>query len=109
MATDCLGNLDHLFRRPMFKAALNEEIAESVHHQGVCLGHNGLDDLVLLLWSSDLQLLLQENRCLLIIVANDLVDDVLPVAIDVSVKKTTVVERLSRGKICWATINGKHL
>ena len=105
MATDCLGNLDHLFWCPMFKAALNEEISESVHHQGVCLGHNGLDDLVLLLWSSDLQLLLQKNRCLLIIVANNFVDDVLPVAIDVSVKKTTVVERFSWWKICWDLVD----
>lgn len=109
MATDRFGDLDHLFGRPVLKAALNEEIAESVHHQGVCLGHNSLDNLVLLLRSSNLQLLLQEDRCLLIIVANDLVDDVLPVAIDVPVKKTTVVERLSWRKICWATISAKYL
>lgn len=43
---------------------------------------DGLNDLVLLLSSANFELLLQEDRSLLIIVADDLVNDVLPVAGD---------------------------
>ena len=43
---------------------------------------------------SNLELLLQENRCLLVVVADDLVNDVLPVAVDIAIKQAAVVERL---------------
>jgi hypothetical protein len=95
VTTDGFGNLDDLLGSAMFKAALDEEVAKSVDHQGVCLGHNGLDNLVLLLRGAHLELLLKENRGLLVIVAHNLVDNVLPVAVDIAVEETPVVQGLS--------------
>jgi len=45
----------------MLKAALDEEVAKAVDHQGISLSDDGLDDLILLLRSADLELLLQED------------------------------------------------
>jgi hypothetical protein len=46
----------------------------------------GLYNLILLIRSADLELLLQEDGCLLVIVANNLVNNILPIAIDVPFK-----------------------
>ena len=78
----------------VLKAALNKEVAKAVDHERVGLSDNSLHDLVLLLGGADLELLLKEDRCLLVIVADDLVDDILPVAIDVAVQQSAIVERL---------------
>ncbi len=86
----------------MLEASLDKEIAESVDHERVGLGDDGLDDLVLLLRSADLELLLEEDRSLLVVVADNLVNDVLPVAVDVAVKQLAVVERLRRREVCRA-------
>lgn len=94
VAADCFGNLDDLLRGAVLEAALNEEVAEPVNHERIGLGNNGLDNLVLLLGCADLELLLQEDRRLLIVVADNLVDNVLPVAVDVAVQKATVVQGL---------------
>lgn len=83
----------------MLEAALDQEVSKAVDHEGVCLSNNGLDDLVFLLRSSDLELLLEENGSLLVVVADDLVDNVLPVAIDVAIQETTIVEGLGGGQI----------
>lgn len=83
----------------MLEAALDQEVSKAVDHEGVCLSNNGLDNLVLLLRSSNFELLLKENRSLLVVVADDLVDNVLPVAVDVAVQETTIVEGLSGGQI----------
>jgi len=42
----------------MLEAALNEEIAKAVDHQGVRLGNDGLNDFELLLCSADFEFLL---------------------------------------------------
>lgn len=48
-----------------------------------------LDNVNLLLPGSDLELLLQEDGCLLIVAGKDLVDNVIPVATHVTVKETS--------------------
>jgi hypothetical protein len=85
VAADSTSNSDDLFGGAMFKAALDEEVAEAVNHERVGLVNNGLDDLVLLLLGADLELLLQEDGGLLVVAVNDLVDNVLPVAAHVAV------------------------
>lgn len=108
IATDGFSDLDDLLRGTVLEAALDEEVAEPVDHERIGLGNNGLDNLVLLLGCADLELLLQEDRCLLIIVADDLVDNVLPVAIDVAVQQAAVVERLGSRQVCLA-LGGNRL
>lgn len=49
-----VGNRDDLLRCAMFEAALNEEVAEAVDHERICLVNDGADDLELLLSSTDL-------------------------------------------------------
>ncbi len=99
IAVNGVGDRDNLLGSAMLEAALDKEVAEAVDHQGVCLVDNGLNDLKLLLRSTDLELLLKEDGGLLIVVADYLVHDVLPVAGHSLVKKTAVVHRLERGDI----------
>lgn len=108
IATYGFSDLDDLFRGTVLEAALDEEVAESVDHERIGLGNNGLDNLVLLLGCADLELLLQEDRCLLIVVADNLVDNVLPVAVDVTVQKAAVVQRLSSWQVRLA-LGGNRL
>lgn len=108
VATDCLGDLDDLLGGAMLEAALNEEVAEPVDHERICLGNNGLDNFVLLLRCADLELLLEEDGSLLIVVADNLIDNVLPVAVDVSVQETAVVQWLSGRQVCL-TLGGNSL
>ena len=109
VSSNSLGNLDDLLWCAMFKAALNEKVAKPVHHQGVGLGHDCFDNLVLLLGCADFELLLKENRCLLIIIANDLVHNVLPVTIDIAIQESSIVQWLSRRQICWTPIGSNQL
>jgi hypothetical protein len=83
----------------MLEAALDEEISKAIDHEWVCLSNDGFDNFVFLLRSSDFELLLEEDGSLLVVVADNLVDDVLPVAIDVAIQKTTIVEGFSGGQI----------
>lgn len=83
----------------MLEAALDKEVSKAVYHERICLSNNGFDYLVFLLRSSNFELLLKENRSLLVVVADDLVDNILPIAVDVAVQKTTIVEGLSGGQI----------
>lgn len=77
----------------MLEASLDQEVAEAIDHQGIGLCDNSFNDFILLLRCADLELLLKEDRSLLIIVADNLVNDVFPVAVNGTVKETTVVER----------------
>jgi hypothetical protein len=106
VASNGLGNVDDLFRRSVLKATLHKKVAKAVDHERIGLSHDSLDNLELLLGGTDLELLLQEDGSLLIIVANDLVDDILPVAVNVSVQQTTVVEWLRRREVCL--VLGRH-
>lgn len=99
IAVDGVGNGDDLLWSAMFEAALNEEVAEAIDHQRVCLINNGADDLKLLLSGADFELLLKEDGSLLVVTAHDLVHDILPVAGDSLVKKATVVHGLERSDI----------
>jgi hypothetical protein len=83
----------------MFKTTLHQEVSKTVDHQWVRLGHDGLDDLVLLFGSTHLELLLQKDGRLLVVIADNLVHDILPVAIDIAVQKASIVEWLSRRQI----------
>lgn len=53
VALDCVCNCHHLLRRAMFKATLNQEVSKPVDHELVGIVNNSLDDVVLLLRSSD--------------------------------------------------------
>ena len=99
IATDGISNSDDLLWGSMLEATLHQEVAEAVDHQRIGLGNNSFDYLILLLDGANFELLLQEDRGLLVIVANDLVDYVLPVAGDASIKQTTVVQGLHCGYI----------
>ena len=83
----------------MLEATLDQEVSEAVDHQWIGLSNDCLNDVILLVRSTHLELLLQEYRSLLIIVTNDLVNNVLPVAVDCAVKKTAIVEWLSGRQI----------
>jgi hypothetical protein len=86
IATNGLGDRDDLVGRAMLEAALNKEVTEAVDHQRIGLGDDCFDDLILLLRCSNFQLLLKKDGCLLVVVADDLVDNVLPVAAHVAVQ-----------------------
>lgn len=75
----------------MLEAALDKEIAKAINHKRIGLGDDGFDNLILLLRSSHLEFLLKEDGRLLVIVADNLVDNVLPVAVDVAIEETAVV------------------
>ena len=108
VTSDRLSNLDDLLWSSVLEATLDQEVAEAVDHQGVGLSDNRLNDVILLLSCPNLELLLQEDGSLLIIVADDLVDNILPVAVDSAVKETAVVEWLSGWQISL-TLNGNSL
>jgi hypothetical protein len=93
---------DDLLRCAMLKATLNEEVAEAVYHKRICLINDGGDNLELLLRSSSLQFLLQENGGLLIVAADNLVHNVLPIAGDSLVKEATVVHGLEWSNVARA-------
>lgn len=97
MASNGLSNLDDLLRSAMLEAALNQEVPKAIDHQRIGLGDNGFNNVILLLGSANLELLLEEDGRLLVVVADDLVHNVLPVAVDIAVKEAAVVERLGRG------------
>jgi hypothetical protein len=80
----------------MLEAALDQEVTESVDHERVGLSDNGLDNVILLIWRTYLELLLKEDRGLLIIVTDDFVDYILPVAAHIAIKQSTVVHGLDR-------------
>lgn len=92
IAADGFSNFDDLLRSSMFKAALHQKVAETVDHQVISLGDDGLNNLKLLLWGADLELLLQEYRGLLVVVAYNLVDDVLPVTVDIAIEESAIVQ-----------------
>lgn len=96
VSTYGLSDGDDLSRRAMLKAALHKEITETVDHEWVSLGDDGFNNLVLLLGRADLEFLLQEDGGLLIVVAYDLIDNVLPVTTHVAIEETPVIHRLDR-------------
>lgn len=104
-----LGDLDDLLSSAMLKAALHQEVAKTVDHQRVGLGNDGLDNVVLLLGSPYLELLLQKDGSLLVIVADNLVNNILPVTRDITVKQTTVVEGLGGGRHIGLTVRSQSL
>jgi len=80
IAMNGISDSNDLVGRAMLETSLNKEVAKSVDHERVSLVDDGFHDLELLLSSANLQLLLQEDGSLLIVVADDLVDNILPVA-----------------------------
>ena len=96
------SNLDNLLRNSVFKAALNQEVAKAIDHQWIGLSSNCLNDVILLLSRTNLELLLQEYGSLLIIVAHNLINNILPVAVDGAVKKTTIIKGLGGWQVSLA-------
>ena len=74
-----IRNCDDLLRSSVFETTLDKEVSESIHHERVSLLDDGFDDVEFLLCCADFELLLQEYRGLLVIVANNLVDYVFPI------------------------------
>lgn len=107
--TDGLSDGDDLLGRAMLKAALHEEVAETIDHERVGLSDDGFHNLVLLLRCADLELLLQEDGGLLIVVADDLIDDVLPIATHIAIEETPVVHRLDRRHVLRSTRFARRL
>ena len=83
----------------MFEAALDQEVAEPIDHERIRLSHDRLHDRVFLLRRAHLKLLLQEDGRLLVVVGDDLVHDVPPVARHGAIQETAIVERLHRGHV----------
>ena len=79
VAVNGVSNSNDLLWCSMLEASLDEEVSETVDHEWVCLVDDGLDNLILLLCGADLELLLEEDRSLLVVVADDLIDNVLPI------------------------------
>ena len=96
VTTDSLSDLNHLLWSAVLEATLDEKVTKAVDHQWVSLSHNGLDDVVLLLCGAHLELLLKEDRGLLVVVAHDLVNDILPVAVHSAVQEATIIQWLGR-------------
>ena len=103
VAADGLCDGGNLIRCAMLEAALDEEVAEAVDHQRVGLSDDSLDDIVLLIWRTHLELLLQKYGSLLIVVADDLVDNVLPVAAHIAIKQSAIVHGLDRMHVLRTT------
>ena len=99
VAMNGISNSDNLLRSTMLEAALDQEVAETIDHQGVGLVDDRLDNLELLFSGTDLELLLQEDRRLLVIVAHDFVNDVFPITRHGLVEESTVVEWFERRDI----------
>lgn len=91
-----IGDCNDLLGSPMFETTLNKKIAKPVYHEWVSLTDDGLDDVVLLLCCPNLEFLLEEDRCLLVVIANNFVHNVFPVARDIFVQETFVIEGLVR-------------
>ncbi len=109
VAADGVCNRDDLLGRAVLEASLNEKVAEAVDHQWIGLSNDGLDNLELLLSGADLELLLQKYRGLLVVVANDLVDNVFPVAAHVTIEKLAIVDWLDRSNVSRARLDtGLH-
>lgn len=100
VASDRTRDGDNLIGCSMLEATLDEEVSKAIYHQGVCLADNCLDDIKLLVGCAHFQLLLQENGCLLIVVAYNLVHDVFPIAGDILVEKASVIEWFKGRNIC---------
>lgn len=99
VTTNGLGNSDYLLMGTVLEAALDQEIAKAVDHQSVCLRNDCFDNLVLLLRGAYFELLLKKDGSLLIIIADDFVNDILPVAAHVAIQQPTVVHGLHRGNV----------
>ncbi len=80
IALNTIGDRNDLIRCAVLEAALHQEVAEAVDHEWIRLVDNCINDLKLLFYSANLELLLEKDRSLLIIAANNLIDNVLPVA-----------------------------
>lgn len=105
VTTNGFSNLDNLLRRSVLKAALNQKVSKAIDHQRIGLGSNRLDNVILLIRGAHFELLLEEDGCLLVVAADDLVNNILLVAVDIAVEQATVVERLSRGQerlVVWS-------
>lgn len=86
VTTNSAGNPIDLLRGTVLKTALYKEVSKSVDHQGISLCNDCINNSMLLLHCANLELLLKENGCLLVVVANNLVYYVLPITVDASLK-----------------------
>ena len=100
VAFDCIGDCNDLLRSPMLETTLNEKVAKAIDHQRIGLVHYSLNNIVFLLGSADLEFLLKEKRGLLVIVTDNLVHYILPVAGNILVQKSAVVEWFKWWNMC---------
>jgi hypothetical protein len=86
IATNRICNALDLLRGSVFETPLNEKVAETVDHQLISLSNNSINNRMFLLCSADFEFLLQKDRCLLIVIADNLVNNILPIAVDATFK-----------------------
>jgi hypothetical protein len=103
-----IGNCYDLLRSAVFEAALDQKIAKAIDHKRICLVDNGFDNFELLLGCADFQLLLQKDGSLLVIVTDDFVHNIFPIAGRSFVKKTAIVHWLERRNV-GLTASSIHL
>lgn len=99
ISTDGLSNLDDLLGSTMLEATLDEEVAKAIDHQRIGLCHNSFNNVIFLLGCTYLELLLEENRCLLVVITDDFVNNILPVAVYCTVKETTIIKWFRSGQV----------
>jgi hypothetical protein len=96
MAFDVSSKAHDLVVIGALEDALDEEVAKAVAHELETTVDDGVDDGVLESWLGVLDLLLEEDRCLLVVVRDDLLDNDIPVRRDTRLKEVTPVDLLSR-------------
>jgi hypothetical protein len=84
----------------VLKTALDKEISKAIDHEWIGLVNNCLDNIMFLFGCADFQLLLQENRGLLIVTADYFVYNIFPITRHILVKEPSIVERLKRRHVC---------
>jgi hypothetical protein len=106
VSTDSVGNALDLVRGTMFEATLNQKVSKAVDHELVGLCNDSIHDSMLLIRGTNLQLLLKKDRGLLVVVANNFVHNVLPVAIDAAFEQTSVVKGFDGRDISLTRLSG---
>lgn len=104
VALDGVGYGNDLLRSSMLEAALNKKVAKTINHERVRLMCDGFDDIIFLFSCSNFELLLKKDRGLLIVVADNFVHYIFPVARNIFIKKSTVVEWFKRRDICLQSV-----
>lgn len=89
----------------MLKATLNQEVSKTVDHERIGLVCDSLNNVIFLFGGAHLELLLKKNRGLLVVVADDFVHYIFPVARDIFIKESTIIKWFMRRNVCLDRIS----